>query len=121
MSNDINMDDHDAIIRLEAGVEALRQTLDNTSQQQAERHGRMEGKIDRINGTVAQHEARLTLVEDRPVMPISQEEAGELVEQAREIWTVYSFGRWLVAAGVLALLGQAAALIILAINAAQGG
>lgn len=115
------MSDHDAIIRLEAAVEGLRQTVDVTSAAQAERHGRLEGKIDKINGTVAAHDDDLRMLKARPFMPISSEEAEEQVVQHRELWTVYKIGKWVFGAIAVALLGQTVALVLLVVNFTQGG
>ena len=115
------MDDHDRLTRLQAQLDNLQTTIAANNNAAVERDTRIETKVDRINGTVRSHEKDIDVLQRHPVMPISEEEAQEMIEHNRELWTVYRIGRWVALAGTVALLGQTAALIGLVFHIMQGG
>lgn len=115
------MDDHDRLTRMQAQLDNLQTTIAANNNASVERDTRIETKVDRINGNVRAHEKSIDELERNPVMPISEQEAQEMIEHNREVWTVYRIGRWIALAGILALMGQTAALIGLVIHIINGG
>lgn len=63
-------------------------------------------ELRRMNGSVREHGVRIASLEDRPQMGVtSTSEAQMIIGQHREVWQWFAFGRWVLGAWMLALLG----------------
>lgn len=60
--DEAQMTDHDALIRLEGQFGALNQTIAANNIAAVERDTRIEGELKRVNGSIAKHEERLTIL-----------------------------------------------------------
>lgn len=108
--------DHDLLISLKAEMISLRVMVEAHNIASVERDTRLETKVDGINGTVALHDNVLIKHSQVNHSGINHEASLKLIEQINEMWTVWSIGKYVGAAGVLALVGQTLALLILALR-----
>lgn len=108
--------DHDLLIGLRSEIVALRMVVEAHNISSVQRDTRIETKVDRINGTVALHDAALikhAQVEHSNVSPAASE---KMIGRLDEMWTAWSIGKWVGAAGLVALLAQTAALLLLIVK-----
>ena len=104
------MSDHDALIRLEAKVDALVATTASQNTGSVERDTRIEAKVDRINGTVRRHDETLNSLQTIEAGDVSRRKEHD------ELWTAYKLGKWIMGGITVALVGQSVALVALVLN-----
>ncbi len=108
--------DHDLLIALRAEVVGLRLTVEAHNIASVERDTRIETVAKEINGKVRLHDQELAAHNTVPHSGIDHAASARLIEQINEMWTAWSVGKWVGAAGILALLGQTAALLMIGLK-----
>lgn len=78
--------------------------------------GEVKGKVDTINGTVQRHDQELAAHGAVPHSAVDHEASRMYIDHINEMWTAWSIGKWVGAAGVLALIGQTTALLLLVLR-----
>lgn len=78
--------------------------------------GKIEAKVEMQNGAVARLVEARIIHEQVPHSAVSSTESSMQIARVEEMWTAWSIGKWVGAAATLALIGQTAALMMLALR-----
>ena len=106
--------DHDAVIRLQSGLEQLTATIAANNIASVERDTRIETAVKAINGTVRKHDHDIYEHLSRPHPDVTEEESHELIKQHREMWSAYGIGKWVgVTVGTAAIVQSVGIVILL--------
>jgi hypothetical protein len=108
--------DHDLLIGLRAELISVRQIIETHNIASVERDTRIETKVQQINGSVSRHDAALLTHAQVPHSGVAHADSALLVARLNEMWTAWSVGKWVGMAGVLALIGQTMATIMLVLR-----